>query len=174
MTYLHIDLYAGLGGWQTPFKESDKWRSVGVEIDLSKNPDVVGDVRHLPIDASPTLLTMSPPCPEFTKWYLPWFWGGSMQGEPSMELVHAALDAVEALEPEWWIMENVKGLNFYWKPSRKQIGPYYLWGEFPPFDAETTWKHQNQKPKDVRREESAKIPYHIADALRRSVEVWEG
>jgi len=60
----------------------------------------------------------------------------------------------------------------YWREARKRVGPYYLWGEFPPFDAETVWKQQRHQPKDRRSELSAKIPYHVADALRQAVEMY--
>lgn len=169
---LHIDLCCGLGGWSAPFEDADGWQTVGLDVREDLNADVIGDVRALPFKRSPTLLTMSPPCTEFTKWKLPWFHGGACRGPASMELVEACLDAVDELRPRWWVLENVIGLHLRWKPARKNVGPYYLWGEFPPFDAETTWKQQRHQPKDRRSELSAKIPYHLADALRRSVEVW--
>jgi hypothetical protein len=172
MTLLHVDLCTGLGGWKAPFEDSDRWRSVGVDIREDLNADVVGDVRHLPINATPDLITMSPPCIEFTKWKLPWFGDGACSGNPSMDLVEACMNVVDELEPEWWILENVVGLHMYWRESRKRVGPYYFWGDFPPFDAETVWKQQRLQPKERRSELSAKIPYHVADALRRSVEVY--
>lgn len=168
---LHIDLCCGLGGWQSPFKESPRWTSIGFDIRDDLEADVVADVRALPVDPDTdvTLLTISAPCTEFTKWRLPWYDGGAKQGNPSMEIVEACLQAAETLSPRFWIMENVQGLHLYWKPARKHVGPYYLWGEFPPFDAETVWKMQNQQPADRRSELSAKIPHHLADALRQSI-----
>lgn len=174
MTMLHVDLCTGLGGWRAPFEESDAWTSVGIDVRDDLNADVVGDVRSLPFDCSPTLLTASPPCTEFTKWYLPWHGGGAKQGkEPSMGLVGACLSAVDELSPEWWILENVQGLHVYWKPARKRVGPYHLWGEFPPFDCSDPQENkQDLWPSDDRAEKRAKIPYHLADALRRSVEIF--
>jgi hypothetical protein len=169
---MHVDLCCGLGGWQAPFRERPQWRTVGLDVRRDLDPDIQADVRQLPLNADVTLLTASPPCTEFTKWKLPWFGDGACDGNPSMDLVNACISAVDELQPDWWLLENVVGLHMYWKPARKHVGPYYLWGDFPPFDAETVWKDQRLQPKDMRSELSAKIPYHLADALRQAVEVW--
>jgi hypothetical protein len=171
-TRLHVDLCTGLGGWTQPFRDAETWRTVGLDVRADLNADVVADVRHLPFDCDPDLVTASPPCIEFTKWKLPWYGDGACSGDPSMELVEACLAAIEELDPQYWVLENVVGLHMYWKPARKHVGPYYLWGDFPPFDAETVYKDQRFQPKDRRSELSAKIPYHVADALRQSVEVY--
>lgn len=165
--FLHVDLCTGLGGWKAPFEHSPEWRSIGLDIRSDLNADLVADVRQLPIDCSPTLLTMSPPCTEFSRWHMPWL----DEPEPSLELVEACLDAVEMLSPDYWILENVVGLHRYWKPARKRVGPFYLWGEFPPFDAVLTdggkMSSSGENP-----EKRAEIPYGLSDSLRRSVEVF--
>ena len=169
----HIDLCCGLGGWQAPFRESERWRTVGIDVRSDLEADVIADVRQLPLTrCEPTLLTMSPPCIEFTKWKLPWYGDGACSGDPSLELVEACLEAVDYLDPDYWVLENVIGLHMYWKPAVTHVGPFYLWGHFPPFDAPTIWKHQNQQPADRRSELSAEIPYPLANALRHAVETW--
>lgn len=164
--FLHVDLCTGLGGWKASFENSPKWRTIGLDIRSDLNADVVADVRQLPIGCTPTLLTMSPPCTEFTRYSLPWL----VEPEPDMGLVRACLDAVDELDPDWWVLENVQGLKQYWgREETKRIGPYYLWGEFPPFDAVVTdggkMSTSGENP-----EKRAEIPYSLGDSLRRSVE----
>jgi len=164
--FLHVDLGTGLGGWTAPFRDSPAWRSVGLDIRDDLNADVVGDIRMLPFDCSPTLLTMSPTCRDFTRYHLPWL----DEPEPDMTLVRACLDAVDDLEPDWWILENVQGLKRYWgRDETKRVGPYYLWGEFPTFDVVLS-DGGKMSVSGERPEERAKIPYPLADSLRRSVE----
>ena len=163
---LHVDLGTGLGGWTAPFRDAPGWRSVGIDIRDDLNADVVGDIRQLPIDCSPTLLTMSPPCTQFTRHSLPWL----HEPEPDMTLVRACLDAVDHLDPDWWVLENVQGLKQYWGVQEtKRVGPFYLWGEFPPFDVALTdggkMSVSGENP-----EKRAKIPFELSDSLRRSVE----
>jgi hypothetical protein len=166
--WLHVDLGTGLGGWTEPFQDADGWRSVGIDIRGDLNADVVGDIRRLPIACSPTLLTMSPPCGDFTRYSLPWL----HEPEPDMSLVRACLDAVDELSPDYWVLENVQGLKQFWgEPETKRVGPYYLWGEFPPFDVALSdggkMSVSGENP-----EERARIPFGLADSLRRSVEVY--
>lgn len=167
---LHVDVGTGLGGWTAPFQDADSWRSVGIDIRDDLMADVIGDIRQLPLDCSPTVMTMSPPCGEFTRYSLPWL----DEPEPDMTLVEACLQAVDDLDPDWWVLENVQGLKQYWaREETKRVGPYYLWGEFPAFDVVLSdggkMSVSGENP-----EERAKIPYGLADALRRSVEVFDG
>lgn len=163
---LHIDLFCGLSGWQAPFKESDRWRSVGLDIRDDLEADIVGDVTQLPLDCSPTLVTASPPCRDFTRWMLPWL----DEPEPDLSLVRACLDAIEDLDPDYWIMENSRGLAMYWRDASKKVGPYYLWGEFPPFDAGGPDQGKMQVS-GTKPEERAKIPRHLSRALMGAVEI---
>lgn len=163
---LHVDLCTGLGGWKAPFEDAPGWRSVGIDIRDDLNADVVADVRNLPIRANPTVLTMSPPCTEFSRYSMPWL----DEPRPDLSLVRACLQAVESLNPEFWVLENVRGLKQYTRQEeQKRVGPFYLWGEFPPFDVAYTdggkMSVSGENP-----EKRAQIPYEIGDSLRRSVE----
>jgi len=166
--HLHVDLCCGLGGWQAPFRDSPEWRTVGVDIRQDLNADVVGDVRALPLNPdSVTLVTASPPCTAFARWMLPWL----HEPNPSLELVEACLSAVQELQPDYWVLENSRGLHQYWKPAKTHYGAFYLWGEFPPFDAPQTWQGKMQTSGE-NPEERAAVPYDLADALRVAVETY--
>jgi len=166
--YLHVDLCCGSGGWQAPFEESDQWRSVGLDIRRDLRPDVQADVRHVPLNCGPAVVTASPPCVEFARWMLPWLDGS----EPSMGLVDACLRAITTLSPEFWVLENSRGLKQYTGfPERKRAGPFYLWGELPPFDCRLP-DYSKQSISGEHPEQRARIPYPLADALRQAVEVW--
>lgn len=166
--YLHIDLCCGLGGWQAPFEESDRWRSVGIDIQADLEADVRGDVRTLPVDCRPDLLTASPPCRWFTRSRLPWY----DDPDPPMGLVWAVLEAVEDLQPKWWVLENVGGLTDRWRPADHVAWPWYFWGDFPLVDVPPIPKHRNQLSKDNRSEVAAEVPYPIARSFKVAVETW--
>jgi len=166
-TKWHIDLGTGRGGWTAAFQDADGWRSVGLDIRDDLAADVIGDLRQLPFDCSPTLLTMSPPCTQFARWMLPWL----DESDPDLSLVRACLQAVDDLEPEYWILENSRGLHQYWRPADTHVGPYYLWGEFPPFDVALP----DGGKMDISGEQAerrAEIPYVLSDAVRRSIDVF--
>jgi len=166
----HIDLCAGVGGWQQAFGDDPRWRSVGLDIQALDGVDVLGDVRTLPFDYSPTLLTMSPPCTEFARWMLPW----CEEPEPDLSLVEACVDAVDELAPDYWVMENSRGLSMYWQEARKRVGPYYLWGEFPPFDVDPDALQGKMQTSGERPEQRAAIPEPLSRALKGAVETYGG
>jgi hypothetical protein len=162
---LHVDLCTGLGGWKEPFEDADGWTTIGVDIRDDLNADVVADVRNLPLECSPDLLTMSPPCTDFARWMLPCL----DEPNPSTELVEACLQAVEHLDPTWWVLENSRGLSMYWREADHNIGPYFLWGNLPPIDV--TLPHGGKMSVSGENpEERAKVPYELADAVRGVVE----
>lgn len=163
---LHVDLCCGLGGWQQPFEDADAWTTVGIDIRDDLEADVVADVQALPLDCSPTLVTASPPCTPFSRYSMPWL----DEPEPDTSVVEACLGAIEELAPEWWVLENVRGLKQYLGvQERKRVGPYYLWGEFPAFDVLASDGGKMGVSGEYP-EKRAVIPYELADSLRRSVE----
>jgi hypothetical protein len=167
---VHVDLCAGRGGWQAATADDPDWLTVGVDIRPMDGVDVLGDVRSLPLDCRPTLLTASPPCTEFARWMLPW----CDEPEPDLSLVRACLQVVEDLDPRWWVLENSRGLHMYWKPARKRVGPYYLWGEFPPFDLVADGLKGKMQTSGERPTERAEIPRPLSAAVKRSVETFGG
>jgi hypothetical protein len=167
---LHIDLCCGLGGWQAPFETDPDWRSVGIDIRDDLAADVVADVTRLPIkdDVQPTLLTASPPCQEFSTAWNRWVPLG--ERDPDLSIWRACERAVDRLDPEWWVIENVAGAQHWFGEADKSCYPWMLWGHFPPFDAPDLRKKGNTPYQD--RAETAKIPERLARALKGAVEVW--
>jgi hypothetical protein len=165
---LHVDLGAGNGGWQSATEPSDRWRTVGIDIRRLPGVDVQADLRALPLDCSPDLLTMSPPCTEFARWMLPW----CDEPDPDLSLVKACLDAVEELRPRWWVLENSRGLSMYWREARTNIGPYYLWGEWPPMDVDASPLPGKMQTSGSDPEGRAEIPHALSAALKGAVETY--
>lgn len=166
MTRLHVDLCSGKGGWQAPFQDDPDWRSVGVDIRDDLNADVVGDVRRLPLDCSPTLITASPPCTEFSQANPHRTIDGSYQ--PDTSIWEACEAAVDGLNPEWWVLENIAGAKHWMGDSKWSRHPWHLWGDFPPLntgDLRPKGETWNQDPADT-----AEIPHDLARAVKLSVE----
>jgi hypothetical protein len=163
---LHVDLGAGAGGWQSATSPSPNWRTVGLDIRRLPGVDVQGDLSRLPLDCSPDLLTMSPPCTEFARWMLPW----CDEPDPDLSLVESCLDAVDEVEPRWWVLENSRGLSMYWREARTHIGPYYLWGQWPPMDVDPAGLSAKMETSGQDPETRAKIPNALSLALKRAVE----
>lgn len=130
MEPLAVDLFAGTGSATAAFR-AHGWRVLTIDRDARHRPDVVADVRSLPVNLGPDVgrpvdvLWMSPPCTEFST---------ANPGHPlrpSLELVFAALGAVRAMRPRFWVLENVVGaIPLLGIPAQK-IGPFCLWGYFP-------------------------------------------
>lgn len=172
--YLHIDLCCGLGGWQAPFREADNWRTVGIDVREDLTPDVVGDVRHLPLNPSEvTLVTVSPPCGPYSAAWNPV--KPPAVRYPDFKVWNACVKAIVELDPVFCVLENVAQAQYFHGPSDKHVGPYHFWGDFPPFDVRGDFRKGND-PSDRRTpniedtDESARIPYAIAEALRLAVE----
>lgn len=169
-----IDLCAGRGGWTAPFDDAG-WETAGIDIRNSSGADIVADVSHLPLDANPTLITASPPCTEFSA-----AWNSVTpphERDPDKSVWRSCLGEIHRLDPDWWIVENVAQAQYWFGPSDKHIGPYHFWGYFPPFDAAQPKPKTQATPSGNRwvadSEDAAEIPYYIANALRRSVEVFD-
>jgi hypothetical protein len=170
---LLLDLCAGTGGWQEPF-EDHGWTTVGVDVRGLDGTDVLADVRRLPIaDCQPDLITASPLCKPFSS-----AWNAVCppdERDPDKSIYYACRAAIHRLNPEYWVVENVAQAQRWFGPSDKHVGPYHLWGLFPPLDcAPPDKKGTNVIDGDgeyiADSKEAARIPYHLADALRQSVE----
>lgn len=123
-----LDLYSGTGAATAAFRRRG-WSVFTVDLDQARRPDVVADVRRLPISGGVDFLWASPPCNEFSDANPR---RPAIARRPSLEHVFATLEAVRWLHPRFWILENVRGaIPFLGIPVQK-IGPWCLWGYFPP------------------------------------------
>jgi hypothetical protein len=178
-----LDLCSGLGGASQPALDRG-WRVIRVDIDPRFKPDIVADVRALPLKPFPIdVLWASPDCREFSREALPWFIGKYQS--PSMELVYSCLKVVRDFNPPWWMIENVRNARKYLTPV---LGPvrYYstghvLWGNLPTLlpniaPHKGPWGTRNgsggirEQRKDRGGAEAAKIPYEIGEAICAAVE----
>lgn len=165
-----VDLFSGTGGATRAFADRG-WSVVRVDLERRHRPDVVADVGRLPLAGAVDFLWASPPCTEFS--------GADARVDhrskrPSLELVFAALRAAVELRPRFWILENVRGaIPFLGIPAQK-IGPWCLWGYFPPIRvtlAMQTYLKQSAGWSAVAR---ASIPYELSVAVCAAVEEWWG
>jgi hypothetical protein len=160
-----LDLYSGTGAATAAFRRRG-WSVVAVDLDLAGRPDVVADVRRLPISGGVDFLWASPPCAEFSD-------ANPdnrlvIAGRPSLECVFATLQAVRDLRPRFWILENVRGaIPFLGIPVQK-IGPWCLWGYFPPIRVSVelaSWRKSRFHTAAAR----GRVPDILSEAVFRSV-----
>lgn len=132
---LMLDLFSGMGGASAAFIEAG-WEVVRVDIDTAHPADIYADLSTWSWHGRrPTLVWASPPCTEFTHHGMPWI---HKQHAPSMALVEAADRIIRECQPDYWVIENVRGAVPYIDPlygKSLRLGPVFLWGEFPRFYA---------------------------------------
>jgi len=129
---LMIDLFSGLGGASYPFKKNG-WEVVTVDINPEFSPDLCIDVREfLSVwdGRQPDFLWASPPCEEFSRSSMPWT-GFKKPEWWAMELVFTSIRIIHALQPKFWILENVRGAQRWIGKAPFHAGSFYLWGYFP-------------------------------------------
>lgn len=162
---LMIDLFSGLGGASEAMKTRG-WKVVRVELERMFAPDVVANVKHLPIRCRPDLLWASPPCTKFTRQHMKCWYPNDPP--PDMSLVEATYQAVRQLKPKFWIMENVIGAQKFIGLCTQRFGKQYLWGDFPlvmmtDYPKRGPWV--GRPPED-----RAKIPHELSLAVARTIE----
>lgn len=171
---LWLDLCSGLGGASRPALDRG-WRVIRVDIDPRFKPDIVADVRSLPLKPFDIdVLWASPVCTAFTKWGLPDSWQRTPKVKPSTELADACLAAVHYLRPRWWIIENVMASRPFLSPL---LGPvrvimpgHVLWGRLPCLLPPTRAHKWKLSPSPERAALRAQIPYEIGEAICIAVE----
>ena len=140
-----------------------------VERDPQHAADVYADLTDWSWDGPrPTLVWASPPCTEFSRRSMPWTRTGAV---PSLTLVDAAERIIRACQPDYWVIENVRGATRYLTPRYGRplvLGPVYLWGQFPRFRARVHfWKERLSSAQRIRR---AAIPPIISQRLLTWIE----
>lgn len=148
-----LDLFSGLEGWSSPFKERGHEvftvdNSDMFNADLKKN---IFDLTVADIPWQPDLILASPPCEKFSvmnigrNWYkdhTPKTEGAAL----AVNLVKKTFDLIQEMEPKYWVVENprakLRKLDVvqpyerrtvtYCQYGKKFMKPTDLWGGFPP------------------------------------------
>ena len=181
-----LDLFSGLGGASEAMVKAG-WTVHRLENNLLLS-DVANtkicDVMTWPFQDIPKgyydLIWASPPCVAFSDGYSSPKSIAKREGveyKPDMSLVAKAKEIIDYLEPQYWVIENVRGAQPFFQEmlgKRSMVtGSIYLWGNFPALNL-GRWK-MGKKEDDwstnpLRANIRAKIPYEISNALKLAVE----
>lgn len=169
---LMLDLFAGLGGASTAMRDRG-WDVVTVDNEASFNCTVTTDLASWSWDGErPDLVWASPPCQEFSRWGMPWLRAKNPPA-PSLDLVKAAMRVIRECEPNFWVIENVRGAVQWLKPLLGPVkcrwGSAFLWGKFPAIGRPRVKPHK-ERLSSKRRAERSKIPLAISLRLAMACE----
>ena len=150
-----IDLFSGLGGFSQAFVD----RGHNIErYDLNERfkevpHTTIKDVMELtPIDLEHAdIILASPPCTHFSIAAVYHHWPKGTPTEATLqqiELVKHTVKLIKEVNPEYWILENPRGMlqKILGKPAITQywgswgmgcLKPTHLWGKLPPVDWRT-------------------------------------
>lgn len=186
-----VDLFSGLGGAARAFDESDEWCTLKFDIkeellehnrglillDISRVDEVVRIIQAYLDNLAPTKLVIwaSPPCEQFS------FANAARNPDDfDMTLFDAAMEIIKTLEPDYWILENVRGARQVFSEElgqqpTQEIGSVILWGHFPliPIEARDAYEHKKMSAKGsrvLRPNYRALIPYAISKGLRDALD----
>lgn len=185
MVNICIDLCSGLGGLSENFKQNKDWLTIRVDINRKFKPDIIADVRKLPVKngLKPDIVVASPPCERFSIANRRFPKKGI---KAALEVVGACLESIVDLEAKYWVLENPKGRLrwFLGKPKQtislsnygaKYKKPTDLWGniQLPFVNAilpyEPSWSSNDGKNRLFKPEERAKMPIGLSIALFETV-----
>lgn len=129
------------------------------------------------------LVWASPPCTDFSLGYNAPRSVAARAGEEyypadAIDLVMTCKEIIDMIQPQYWIIENVRGSIKYLEPilgsPSMKIDSIVLWGKFPSFCMEPGYKHVKDdslwSDNPLRANARAKIPYEISNAIRQSIE----
>lgn len=162
-----LDLFSGLGGASAAMRERG-WEVVTVDVEPRFNCTYTADLRTWEPAGLGLfdLVWASPPCQEFSRWGMPWL-RAKNPPPPSLELVEAARRIIRQVEPDWWVVENVRGASGFLRPilgEPRMYGAALLWGRFPDLGRVVVEPHK-ERLSSTQRAERSKIPYPISHAL---------
>lgn len=193
-----LDLYAGLGGASESMIQNG-WSVLRIDnnillqnvknmfiadipsLDIFDNPREIMNVGNKPQKID--LVWASIPCDEFSLGYSSPRSIAIRNGEgdtyqPDMTHAYAAMRIIEAINPRYWALENVRGATKYLNPlfgePRQTFGnAIMLWGNFPliqPGSFKTKAEKDVWSKDPLRANKKAVIPFEISEALRLAIE----
>jgi hypothetical protein len=164
MTLLALDLFSGTGAATAAFSIHG-WEVIRIDNDPKLRPDLIADVRKLPIMCKPDFIWASPPCQGYS------LAARRDRVAVDLELWEAAIAAIRELAPRHWVIENVRGACRYWGIPAVHWGPYYLWANFrirPPRSVAPE-KMRVVAPRRQLALERARIPAELSRAVYASL-----
>lgn len=192
-----LDLFSGLGGASQAMIDHEDWEVVRID----NNPDLLEyapttymlsvdrlmskhNLKWLQSQGPFDLIWASPPCVEFSDGYSGPKYTHKREHpgkeySPDMSLVEYTKNLIEVLNPTHWVIENVRGAMPFFEPllgpPKVIIGPYYLWGNFPLFNAKlpagySKFNDEDKYGRKLRPNARAIVPMEISEALRQTVQ----
>lgn len=193
---LCVDLFSGLGGFSEAFlkRGHDVIRIDNDERFKDVPCTIIADVRELPLKRGlkPDILLMSPPCNCFSVQVINKYWDDHIprteRTVQALRVVGWALDAVDFLEPSYWLLENPRAMlrtilgkpkvtTYFASWGELHFKPTDVWGRIPPgmvWPRPKDWlkvpRSANSGTRSLSAEEAAKIPYPLSEALCKAME----
>jgi len=190
-----VDLFSGLGGASEAML-SNGWEVLRIEnnpeLSLVPNTQIMDVLdfgkevkKHMSQGYTfeqPKLIWASPPCTDFSTGFDAPGPTAIRNGEDynpgdAIELVKQTKEIIDMINPQYWIIENVRGAIKYLKPILGEptliIDSIVLWGRFPVWSMPPYYKHVKDdawSTTPLRANIRAKIPYAVSDACRQSIE----
>lgn len=151
-----LDLFSGTRAATAPWARRG-YNVICVDNDPRTRPDILADVRALPIAGRPIFIWASPPCQQYSL--------ANQARRPDLSLWEATLEVIRELAPRFWVIENVRGACRYWGIPAARWGPWFIWANFrirvPRSSAPPKMRHRDPA-------ERARIPTLLANAVYRS------
>ena len=117
-----IELFSGTKSF-SKVMESYGHKTLTIDNDKSLSPDICTDLLEMPMEyldsgADFGILWASPPCQGFSVAAIGHNWTGGVRGyipksasaKLSIALAKRTLEAIRAVKPTWWFIENPRGL----------------------------------------------------------------
>lgn len=126
-----LDLCSGTGNFSRSFELHPNYSVIRIEIDPKYEDVPYTQIKSVLdwmdwIDELPPIhvVLASPPCTEYSL-------ARGKKTDPDTSVWQACQDIIDHLDPDWYIIENVRGAISTWGPANQSLGPFYFWGRFP-------------------------------------------
>lgn len=165
MTFTCLDMCSGMGGVRDGFKAAG-FEVITIDVDPCFDVDIIADIREIDPGRFKNINVVwsSPPCDEFSLWSMPWC-KKYRKGNPDLSIVTASKKIIDAINPDFWIIENVRGSTAFLNPilgKPVKYGSRYLWGSFPLFTVRRDHCYGKEKLSSKQSKLRAKIPFEIS------------